>query len=178
MPVLTVQEIRQLIPKLDSDRYERLIRRVMHLASLDRVNELYDRYGISRYAGKDMFVIEITEEDIASSTEGFRDQLLALLDADPANALAREYLMCYDLMGYNLDGFMEQYAKDRPKGRLYSEAVLIWLSQHDQLNPEGVARYGVDVSEVDRMGRFGQNPNAFKNTYWYYYLMAMQEAQK
>lgn len=43
MPVLTVQEIRQLIPKLDSDRYERLIRRVMHLASLDRVNELYDR---------------------------------------------------------------------------------------------------------------------------------------
>ena len=73
---------------------------------------------------------------------------------------------------------MEQYAKDRPKGRLYSEAVLIWLSQHDQLNPEGVARYGVDVSEVDRMGRFGQNPNAFKNTYWYYYLMAMQEAQK
>ena len=43
MPVLTVQEIRQLIPKLDSDRYERLIRRVMHLASLDRVNALYDR---------------------------------------------------------------------------------------------------------------------------------------
>ena len=42
------------------------------------VNELYDRYGISRYAGKDLFVIEITEEDIASSTEGFRDQLLAL----------------------------------------------------------------------------------------------------
>jgi hypothetical protein len=86
--------------------------------------------------------------------------------------------MCYDLMSDNLDGFMEQYAKDRPKGRLYHEAVLIWLSQHDRLNPEGVARYGVDVSEVDRMNRFGRNPNAFKNTYWYYYLSAMQEAQQ
>ena len=120
----------------------------------------------------------LLHKDYIHPSYSHRDQLLALLDADPENALAREYLMCYDLMSYNLDGFMEQYAKVRPQGRLYNEAVLIWLSQHDQLDPEGVARYGVDVSEVDRMGRFGRNPNAFKNTYWYYYLMAMQEAQQ
>ena len=120
----------------------------------------------------------LLRKDYVHPSYSYRDQLLALLDADPANALAREYLMCYDLMSYNLDGFMEQYAKDRPQGRLYHEAVLIWLSQHDRLNPEGVARYGVDVSEVDRMNRFGRNPNAFKNTYWYYYLSAMQEAQQ
>ena len=41
------------------------------------VNELYDRYEISKYVGKEYFVIEITEEDIATSTEGFREQLLA-----------------------------------------------------------------------------------------------------
>ena len=120
----------------------------------------------------------LLRKDYVHPSYSYRDQLLALLDADPANALAREYLMCYDLMSYNLDGFMEQYAKDRPQGRLYNEAVLIWLSQHGRLNPEGVAQYGVDVSEVDRMNRFGRNPNAFRNTYWYYYLMAMQEAQQ
>ena len=81
-------------------------------------------------------------------------------------------------MGYNLDGFIEDLAPERIKGHLYDEAILIWLSRNDRLTPEEVNRYGVDLSEVDRMGRFGRNPNAFKNTYWYYYLVAMQEAQQ
>jgi len=104
--------------------------------------------------------------------------LRELLKADPTSLVAREYLLCYDLMCYNLDGFMEDYAQEMIPGHLYREAILIWLSQQGRLNPEEVARYGVDVSEVDRMGRFGRNPSAFKNTYWYYYLMAMQEAQQ
>ena len=80
-------------------------------------------------------------------------------------------------MGYNLDGFMEDYEQEMVPGHLYREAILIWLSQQGRLNPEEVARYGIDVSEVDRMGRFGRNPNAFKNTYWYYYLQAMHAQQ-
>ena len=116
-------------------------------------------------------------EDFIHSSENPRAVLRALLAAQPANVLAREYLMCYDLMCYDLDGFIAEYAKDLPRARLYREAVLIWLSRNERLNPAEVARYGVDVSEVDRMGRFGRNPGAFKNTYWYYYLTAMQEAQ-
>ncbi|MBR3334849.1 MAG: EAL domain-containing protein [Clostridia bacterium] len=42
------------------------------------LNELYDRYGISRYAGKGCFVIEITEQDVASATDRFREQLTTL----------------------------------------------------------------------------------------------------
>lgn len=106
-----------------------------------------------------------------------RPVLHALLESDPGNSVAREYLLCFDLMGYNLDGFMEDYEQEMVPGHLYREAVLIWLSQQGRLNPEEVARYGIDVSEVDRMGRFGRNPNAFKNTYWYYYLQAMQAQQ-
>lgn len=116
--------------------------------------------------------------DFVHHSDNPRAVLHELLKADPGNRAAREYLLCFDLMGYNLDGFIEDYVPDKIKGHLYNEAVLIWLSQHDRLNPEEVARYGVDVSEVDRMGRFGRNPNAFRNTYWYYYLMAMQEAQQ
>ena len=85
--------------------------------------------------------------------------------------------MCYDLMCYDLDGFMKEYGKDLPAARNYHEAVLIWLSQQGRLNPEEVTRHGVSISEVDRMGRFGRNPNAFKNTYWYYYLKAMEAQQ-
>lgn len=106
-----------------------------------------------------------------------RPVLHALLESDPGNTVAREYLLCFDLMGYNLDGFMEDYEQEMVPGHLYREAILIWLSQQGRLNPEEVARYGIDVSEVDRMGRFGRNPGAFKNTYWYYYLQAMQTQQ-
>ena len=102
-----------------------------------------------------------------------RTLLLNLLEADPTNAQAREYLLCYDLLSYKLDSFVEEYLPDRIPGRIYQEALLIWLSQQDRLNPEEVARFGVDVSHVDRMNRFGRNPDKHKNTYWYYYMNAL-----
>ena len=121
---------------------------------------------------------KLIRTDIVHQSDTPRTILHLLLEADPGNRPAREYLLCFDLMGYDLDGFMEDYAQDRIPGHLYQEAILIWLSRNGRLNPEEVARCGVDVSEVDRMGRFGRNPNAFRNTYWYYYWQAMQEAQQ
>ena len=119
---------------------------------------------------------KLIRKDIVHHSDSPRDILLALLEADPGNRPAREYLLCYDLLCYDLDAFMEDRTQGGAKGRLYDEAVLIWLSRNSRLTPEEVTRCGVDLSEVDRMGRFGRNPNAFKNTYWYYYLTAMQEA--
>ena len=121
---------------------------------------------------------KLIRNDFVHSSYNPRVVLEALLDACPQNTLARDYLLCYNLMGYDLDAFMDVYAKELPKARLYQEAVLIWLSRNERLTPEEVAGYGVDVSQVDRMGRFGRNPGAFKNTYWYYYWKAMQEAQQ
>lgn len=43
MPVLTVQEAQELVPKLKNKAGEHLARRLLHLASIDRVNDLYDR---------------------------------------------------------------------------------------------------------------------------------------
>ena len=116
-------------------------------------------------------------KDFVHQAENPRAVLLGLLEADSTNMLARNYLLCYDLLCYDLDSFIRDYEPDRIPARLYHEAILIWLSQQGRLNPEEVTGYGVDVSEVDRMGRFGRNPNAFKNTYWYYYWKAMQSPQ-
>ena len=103
--------------------------------------------------------------------------LLGLLEANPSNTLARNYLLCFDLMRYDMEAFMEDYVPDMIKGRLYHEAVLIWLNQHEMMSEQAIARYGVDASTVDRLGRFYTNPNAFKNSYWLYFLKAMQQAQ-
>ena len=45
------------------------------------INALYDRYGIGSYAGKEYFIIEITEQDIASGSERFYEQLQVLKDS-------------------------------------------------------------------------------------------------
>ncbi|MBR5724007.1 MAG: hypothetical protein IKX62_01360 [Bacteroidales bacterium] len=116
---------------------------------------------------------KMPRRDFVHQGENPRSVLLALREADPGNALARDYLLCYDLLCYDLDSFMADYVPEMVPDRLYHEAILIWLSRNSRLNPEQVARYGVDVSMVDRMGRFGRNPGGYKNTYWYYYLKAL-----
>ena len=116
----------------------------------------------------------LIRRDIVHHSQEPRAILLELLRSNPSNALARNYLLCYDLLRYDLDAFVEDYLPDPVPGRLYREAILIWLSRNGRLNPAEVGRYGVDTAEVDRMGRFGQNPSRYKNTYWYYYLQAME----
>ena len=119
----------------------------------------------------------LARKDIVHQLDRPREQLLGLLEADPTNAAARNYLLCYDLLTYDLDAFMQDFTPDMIKGRLYQEAVLLWLTLQGRLTPDEIARYGMDLSVSDRMNRFGLNPGAFKNTYWYYYLKAMNKQQ-
>ena len=119
----------------------------------------------------------LARKDIVHQLDRPREQLLGLLEADPANAAARNYLLCYDLLTYDLDAFMQDFTPDMIKGRLYQEAVLLWLTLQGRLTPDEISRYGMNLSVSDRMNRFGLNPSAFKNTYWYYYLKAMNKQQ-
>jgi hypothetical protein len=119
----------------------------------------------------------LAKKDFVHHSDRPRQVLRELLDVDPGNLPARNYLLCYDLMRYDLDAFMDDYVPQMIPGHVYNEAILIWLSQNGRLAPDQLSRYGVPASEVDRMGRFARNPGAFKNTYWYYYLKAMNEQE-
>ena len=103
--------------------------------------------------------------------------LLEQIRSNPQNTMARHYLLCHDLLSYDLDRFMEDYSDRMLKGHLYHEAVLIWLSQHDILTEQNAARYGVDAATVSMMQKFFRNPDKYPNTYWYYYLNALEEDQ-
>ena len=117
----------------------------------------------------------MARKDLVHHSSQPRVILHELLDANPDNEVARNYLLCYDLLRYDLDEFMEDYLPDMIPARLYQEAVLIWLSRNDRLTPEEVTGHGVELSMVDRMGRFSRNPSAFRNSYWLYYLKALNE---
>lgn len=103
-----------------------------------------------------------------------RDILHGLLEANPDNELARNYILCFDLMRYDTDQFMEDYASDMIKARIYHEAVLIWLSQQGTISEETAAGYGVESATMNRMQSFLRMPSKYKNSYWYYYLKALE----
>lgn len=102
-----------------------------------------------------------------------RSILLGLLEANPDNTLAREYLLCYDLMRYDLKQFMEDYEPCRIKSHIYLEAVMIWFSQQGRLNEQTAAEYGISDDLMDRMQWFFRMPDKYKTSYWYYYMNAM-----
>ena len=104
-----------------------------------------------------------------------RSVLLGLLEANPDNLPARNFLLCYDLMRYDLEQFIEDYTPCMIKAHIYQEAVLIWLSQQGVLSEETAAEYGVEASMMNTMNRFFRMPDKYRNTYWYYYLNALEE---
>lgn len=46
-----------------------------HADIVGEMNALYEKYGMEKYVGKDYFIVEITEQDVAVGAETFHDQL-------------------------------------------------------------------------------------------------------
>lgn len=85
--------------------------------------------------------------------ERFRD----LLDANPNNKLAYEYLMLYHLLEGNLESFIELYAEvgkyfEQPVG-VYEEALLMYGMKNKSNMEE---QYPISQASLDRFGEFGQ----------------------
>lgn len=119
---------------------------------------------------------KIAVTDVVYDENEFRPILKGLLEANPSNALARDYLLCYDLLRFELGRFEEDYvALGMPDAPIYKEAILVWLIQQNILNEENLAKYGLDDAMATRMQRFTRNPNSQKNTFWYYYFNAIQD---
>lgn len=115
----------------------------------------------------------LAANDFVHLSDRPRAILLGLLEANPDNRLARNYLLCYDLMRYDLDQFIEDYSPDRVDAELYHQAVLIWLSQKDLMTERAAAEYGIDLAMVKKMSSFFRFPERYRNTYWYYYMKAL-----
>jgi len=103
-----------------------------------------------------------------------RTVLHRLLEAAPFNTPAREYLLCYDLLRYDLEQFMEDYEPLRLDANIYKEAVVLWLGRDGFIPQETVAEYDLDAKLRQRMDNFNRYPNRNSDTYWYYYFNAMK----
>ena len=119
--------------------------------------------------------MRMAKTDFVHHSNETRAILMEQIRSNPQNIMARHYLLCYDLLSYDLEQFIEDYSGYMLKGHIYQEAILIWLSQHSQLTEQNAARYGVDNATANMMQRFFRNPDKYPHTYWYYYMKALEE---
>lgn len=113
----------------------------------------------------------LVKTDIVSRSNDYRTLLHLLLEANPDNRMAREYLLCYDLLSLDLDAFMEDYVPEEYNPSLYQEAVLIWINvEHRKGNIKSVNmdQYGIKPETIEKLQKFYRYPDQFKSTYWYY----------
>ena len=139
--------------------------------ALEMLSEEYDeqtREWIMKYRAN------LPEKDIVSDGKDIRPILKALVETNPNNTMAKEYLLCYDLMTYDLVSFAEDYTGDVPEGSIYQEARLIYINLINDNDISGVDLEALGISQqtMDRLERFYRAPSRYKNTYWYLYLQA------
>ena len=124
--------------------------------------------------------IRISTTDVAKS-------LRLLLESNPDNGMARDYLLCLHLLAKNLPGFLEDYVGEAGKApkRLYAEALMIDLVRRQATGDE-IRETIVDPSVVQDFKEYTRlhqqstgNPQAlvgkYGKTYWFYYHFAQNQ---
>lgn len=117
--------------------------------------------------------------DTLSLTDEYAAPLRNLLNHDAGNAIARDYLLCYDLLTHNLQDFtadVNRYGCD-PGHRLYEEAMLVVMQFEPLLRDtwhhlvsESAYRDFISFNAAFEASHGSAKALApqFRNTYWYF----------
>lgn len=105
-----------------------------------------------------------------------RNILLELLESNPHNTVALDYLLCTDLLLKDMDTFKMDYdtycmQKGSPRYKdLYQQALMIYLAGTDAPQEEW-DRYIVSGPQMQAFNTYSgrRGDPAFSNTYWYYF---------
>ncbi|MBQ7422083.1 MAG: hypothetical protein IJV27_08075 [Prevotella sp.] len=130
------------------------------------------------YGEKQRFV---NRADTIRTSDNAHMIMMELLDSNPENIVALDYILCSNLLLKDIANFKRDYdrycissGRERLKD-LYQQALCIWLAGTDASQEE----WGKYIKRQDIARRFMEyskqrgNP-AFKDTYWYYFDTAKQ----
>ena len=140
----------------------------------------YDKWAMNvRQHGKQLYrekMQMVNHRDTITITDNAHFLMMQLLDANPNNTVALDYILCSDLLLKDIKNFKRDYDRycldtGRPRLKaLYQEALCIWLAGTKA--PQELWQQYIHRDDVLR--RFMEynkqrgNP-AFKGTYWYYF---------
>ena len=128
----------------------------------------------------------VPRTDVVHNPSDYRGILKNLLSSNPDNVLAREYLLCLDILIKDLEHFIEDYDPSRDRSRLYDEAVLIFLAQRNSLTSRNLEHFGIsqdvlqDFSDYNNMvtnnhGDMAPMQEKYGHTYWFFYQYAKRK---
>ena len=129
--------------------------------------------------GKEMYrdkISLVNHHDTITTSDNAHFLMMQLLDANPDNTIALDYILCSDLLLKDITNFKrdyDRYCMDTAKPRLktlYQEALCIWLAG-SKATEEDWQRY---IQRQDVIKQFIEYNNQrgnprFKGTYWYYF---------
>lgn len=130
---------------------------------------------------------QLPRKDVIHSSSDYRTALKGLVEANPDNRPAYEYLLCLDLLCKDLRSFAEDYNPAMPGSRLYSEAGLILMATSGDHSAETAARFGVKEDVFNEFQQFTamfgkadfkDMQDKFGKTYWFYFKYAMRNEKK
>lgn len=123
------------------------------------------------YGEKERFC---NRKDTISLGDNAHNIMMQLLDSNPKNEVALDYILCSNLLLKDVQNFKrdyDRYCTDHPRLRtLYQEALCVWLAASGAAEEEW-QRYIKSADVVQRFAQYNhQRGDArFKGTYWYYY---------
>ena len=115
-------------------------------------------------------------KDTIALTDNAHFIMMQLLDSNPDNTAALDYILCSDLLLKDIANFKRDYdryceniGRPRPK-KIYQEALCIWLAGSNAPAEEW-QRYIVreDVIQQFKAYNMQRGSTRFSDTYWYYF---------
>lgn len=160
----------QMLDALDADNRHA----VNHQADTDSLTQVtYSSSTLRSYQEKAKF---INKKDTLRLGDNGYTIMQELLESNPENHIALDYLLCSDLLLKDMETFKHDYdtyylkQKNPHYEKLYQEALMIYLAGTNAPQEEW-QKY---IKRMDIMQRFEQysqqrGSSAFADTYWYYF---------
>lgn len=134
---------------------------------------------IVRKNGKNIYskkMAMVNRHDTITISDNAHFLMMQLLDANPDNITALDYILCSDLLLKDITNFKRDYDRycmdfDKPRlKKLYQEALCIWLagSNAPQEDWQHYIKRGDVFEQFKQYNNQRGNPN-YKDTYWYYF---------
>ena len=122
------------------------------------------------------------QQDTLAVTDNAHFIMMQLLDSNPDNTVALDYMLCTELLLKDIVNFKrdyDRYCTIRPRiKKLYQEALCIWLAGTEA--PQEEWQRLITMPDIlQRFLQYNQQRGnaAFKDTYWYYFDKAQTPQQ-
>lgn len=118
----------------------------------------------------------INQADTIRLSDNLHMVMMEVLDSNPDNTVALDYILCSTLLLKDMDNFKRDYdryciATNKPRIKpLYQQALMIWLAGTNASEEEWKT-YILDQEQWRRFQDYNQHrgDTHFSDTYWYYF---------